>query len=158
MSEIDTDQEFIFDWDWYAYDLQGNIGHFTTAGLRSFPRSVRQDREALKQLHEYLATLVTKARVSIAAPAGVESGRSRDARARDKYLSSFVGAAEKGLFSYNTEIARGSEAKYYLVAKPENPIHIGSLPERIQTIVRRTQAPVSFVLAEYIPEKETLQW
>src|SRR5258708_4426895 len=32
--QISDDEEFTRDWDWYAVDQLGAIGHFTTAGFR----------------------------------------------------------------------------------------------------------------------------
>jgi hypothetical protein len=31
MAEIDRSEEFTRDWDWYACDEEGRIGHFTSA-------------------------------------------------------------------------------------------------------------------------------
>jgi len=62
------------------------------------------------------------------------------------------------MFSYNTEMRRGSDAKYYLVAKPDNQLRTGELPPDIGAILARTQAPVSFAIRDYITEAETLDW
>ena len=50
---IDQQEEFTRDWDWYAVDQDGHVGHFTTAGFRALPKSVRQDREAAEALSGY---------------------------------------------------------------------------------------------------------
>ena len=50
---IDKEQEFSRDWDWYALDQDERIGHFTSAGLRALPNSVKKDREATEMIARY---------------------------------------------------------------------------------------------------------
>ena len=76
--------------------------------------------------------------------------------ARDRYLRSFIQAARRGMFSYNTEMQPGPDAKYYLVAKPGKPLRMSDLPSEIGAILSKTHAPVSFAIREYITEAETL--
>jgi hypothetical protein len=66
--------------------------------------------------------------------------------------------ARKGVFSYNTEMRHGREAKYYLVAIPECPLRLDDLPPEMREVVSKTRAPLSFTTAEYIPEAATLVW
>jgi hypothetical protein len=53
MTAIDNNHEFARNWDWYAIDPDGNIGHFKTAGLRPLPESVKQDLEGTEALDEH---------------------------------------------------------------------------------------------------------
>jgi len=76
----------------------------------------------------------------------------------ERYLKDFAAMARKGVFSYNTEMRHGQEAKYYLVAKPECPLRVVDLPPEIKTMVSRIQAPLTFVNAEHISEADTLSW
>jgi hypothetical protein len=46
MTEITTVDEVTRDWDWFAVDASGAVGHFTTAGMRKLPSSVKADNEA----------------------------------------------------------------------------------------------------------------
>ena len=62
------------------------------------------------------------------------------------------------MFSYNTEMRPGRDAKYYLVARPEHPVRVSDLPPDISAMLSKTHAPLSFATAEYIPEAETLDW
>ena len=38
---IDDVEEFTRDWDWYAVDQGGYLGHFTSAGMRALPKSIK---------------------------------------------------------------------------------------------------------------------
>ncbi len=53
MIAIDEIHEFDRDWDWFVVDPEGHLGHFTTAGMRLLPESVKQDLEGLEALGEY---------------------------------------------------------------------------------------------------------
>lgn len=50
---IDAQEEFTRDWDWYAVDQDGHIGHFTSAGMRVLPKSIKQDRETTEVVARY---------------------------------------------------------------------------------------------------------
>ena len=50
---IDEQEEFTRDWDWYAVDQDGRVGHFTSAGMRVLPKSVKQDRETTELIARY---------------------------------------------------------------------------------------------------------
>ena len=159
MTKIETAEELTRDWDWYACDQEGNIGHFTTAGLRALPHSVKQDRDALERVNRYFSEEREEwTECSIRAGAETDAGGWKDGVARDRYLRSFIYAARRGMFSYNTEMRCGAGAKYYLVAKPDKPLRTSDLPPDISAILSKTHAPVSFAVREYITEAETLEW
>jgi hypothetical protein len=159
MTKIEAAEELTRDWDWYACDQEGHIGHFTTAGLRGLPRSVKEDRDALERVGRYLSEDRKKwSEYSIRAGVAADAGGWKNSVARDRYLRSFIQAARRGMFSYNTEMRRGSDAKYYLVAKPDQPLRMSDLPPDIGAILSKTQVPISFAIEEYITETETLDW
>ena len=159
MKEIDTAEEFTRDWDWYASDKEGNIGHFTSAGLRALPRSVKQDRKAAERLTQYF---FNEARdlcgYSVRSAAEADAGGWKNPDAGDRFLKSFVEMARKGAFSYNTEMVHGHEARYYLVTKPKRPLRLGDLPPEVAKMVSKIRASLSFGIVEYISEAETLRW
>lgn len=156
MTEIETDEELSLDWDWFACDENGHIGHFTTAGFRSLPSSVKNDREAVIELTKHLLERNETSKFSLSAT--IEAGRFKDKAAQERYLRSFVAAARRGLFSYDTELIRGRAAEYYLVARPDTPLTIGELPADIRTLLTKTQATVSFHNTQRITEAQTLPW
>lgn len=159
VSRIEAAEEFTRDWDWYACDREGHIGHFATAGLRGLPRSVKQDRDALERVGRYLSEERKEwSECSFRAGVEADAGSWKDTVARDRYLRSFIQAARRGMFSYNTEMRRGSDAKYYLVAKPDKPLRTSDLPPDIGAVLSKTLSPISFAVREYITEAETLDW
>jgi hypothetical protein len=159
MNEITTSEEFTRDWDWYAHDLEGNIGHFTTAGLRCLPKALKEDRAAAERvvnffLHDASETGSYNVRPGVE----TEAGGWDKPGARDRFLKSFAEMARKGTFSYNTEMIHGSRGRYYLVAIPEYPIHIADLPPEIARLVCRVRAPLLFATTDHIAEGDTLLW
>lgn len=159
MTNIDTSEEFTRDWDWYACDEKGRIGHFTTAGLRALPRAVKQDREVAERLMRYFFDEAKEVSgYSVRQAAELDAGGWEKPGARERFLASFIKMARKGLFSFNTEMLHGRAARYYAVAMPERALHLDDLPPDIRNMVSRICAPLSFGTAEYIPEAETMHW
>jgi hypothetical protein len=159
MTEINTSEELAQDWDWYACDQEGHVGHFTTAGLRTLPRAVKKDREGTEHLTQYFFNEAQdRGGYSVRPGAEADAGGWQQPGSRERFLKSFVEMARKGAFSYNTEMVHGRGAKYYLVAKPERPLRIADLPPAIREMVSRVRMPISFAATEYIPEADTLGW
>ena len=159
MTKIEATDELTRDWDWYACDQEGNIGYFTTAGLRGLPCSVKQDREALEHVGRYLSEEREEwSECSIRDGVEADAQGWKSAVARDRYLRPFIQAARRGMFSYNTEMRRGTNAGYYLVTKPHKPLRMSDLPPHISAILSRTHAPISFATRVYITEAEALDW
>ncbi len=157
MTTITLNEQLDRDWDWYASDREGMIGHFTTAGMRRLPKTIEQDRDTALRLIHYFDIEAPKS-FSYVVRAGVEvdAGGWRDESVRRRYLASFVDMASAGLFSYNTFLS--GPGKYYLVAFPEKPIHIDQLPLEIRDLAIRTQSPYPFAKTTYISEEETREW
>jgi hypothetical protein len=116
MAEIDRSEEFTRDWDWYACDEEGRIGHFTSGGLRALPRSLKQDREAAERIFRYFSEEAPEVSgCSVRAEAEEDAGGWQKPGAREWFLKSFLQMALKNVFSYNTQMLHGSNAQYYLV-------------------------------------------
>jgi hypothetical protein len=159
MVTIKDNEDFVRDWDWYAVDEEGHIGHFTTAGLRLLPVNVREDRERLESLERYFfETAPVVSGWTVRKGVEVDAGGWKDAAKRDRYLRFFVEMASKGLFSYDTELVRSVTARYFLVSAPESPLTINDLPESVKNWISRTRAPLRFREAIYISEADTTLW
>jgi hypothetical protein len=158
LTVIDAIEESDRDWDWYAFDPHGMIGHFTTAGMRPLPRTVKQDREAALQLIEYFSAKAPKTSpYLVRTEAEADSGGWANESARSRYLKDFTQMAAVGLFSYDTPTS-GSSTKYFLVAFPERPLHIADLPSDIRSLVMKVKSPYPFPKSPYISELETQDW
>jgi hypothetical protein len=157
MPRIEESEEFSRDWDWYAVDEDGKIGHFTTAGLRPLPETVRDDRDAAEKLilHFEEARAFTTYMVREAAERDAGGWGSRG---RDGFMNSFAEMSKRGLFSHNTQMAHGPEAAYYLVTTPREPLTVADVPDEIRALLLRTRAPLKFGHTDYISESETIRW
>jgi hypothetical protein len=76
---IDEQEEFTRDWDWYAVDQDGHIGHFTSAGMRVLPKSVKQDRETTEIVARYFFEQAPVADCRVSRNGWIASGRLRAA-------------------------------------------------------------------------------
>src|SRR4051812_39010755 len=78
------------DFDWFAVDESGCIGHFTTAGFKLLPKSVAASAEDLKKVTEHFKQLTpTGAGYQVSADLEKETGPFESQKKRDQYLSSF---------------------------------------------------------------------
>jgi hypothetical protein len=156
---IGNDEEFSKDWDWFAADLEDHIGHFTSAGMRRLPRSVKDNASAAELVANFFGTVAPKSSTYfIRDDVEADAGGWKTEGARDWYLKSFAEMASKGMFSYNTQLGYSPDTKYYLVATPDRPLLLVELPPEIRKIVARTRAPISFQRTNDLPEDETLDW
>lgn len=157
MPSIDQSEEFDRDWDWFALDLNGHIGHFTTAGLRQLPETVRADREAAVKLVQYFQATSQATECIVREEAESDAGGWGE-NGMERYVRSFADMSRRGLFSYDTQMFHGSSACYYLVTKPAEPLTVKAIPQEIRTLLERTRASLRFDQTVYVPEVETSKW
>ena len=156
---IDVQEEFTRDWDWYAVDQDGRIGHFTSAGLRVLPKSVKQDRETTELIARYFfeqAPVVGKWAVRPEAEADCGGWKKQGF---DRFIRDFALMASKGLFSFDTDpLFRTEKGRYYLVAVPERIVLVNELPQEIGKRLSRICVPLRFTECPYIQESTTAAW
>lgn len=162
MAEIPYDEETTRDWDWFAVDCDGHVGHFTTGAFRLPPRSVKADwarAEELIALVERLPeTCGSEVRPEFwkSEKAEGQTAVVADAESSERYFRSFATMARKGLFSYDTELKCPED--YFGVTAPKTPITVEALPESLRRQLCGTVSTVRFRDAFRIPEDETLGW
>jgi hypothetical protein len=158
MTEITTVDEVTRDWDWFAVDTSGAVGHFTTAGMRKLPSSVKADNEAALRLIEYFDQEAPKRfDYVVQVQAEIDAGALKDIRDHNWYLRSFAAMASAGLFSYDTH-TEGRMTDYFLVAYPKSPIRVDQLPSEVRDLVQRTKSTCLFSKSLHISEAETTLW
>jgi hypothetical protein len=158
MTQIEYDEEHTRDWDWYAVDLQGKLGHFATAGFRSLPIGFKNDLEGTERCIQYFFEEAT-VRCDFLVRTGLErdAGNFKTLDQRDRYPKFFAEMGRKGLFSFDTELTP-PPGKYFLVTTPQRPLFIDQLPADVRGIVARIRAPFRFEEKIYIDEVETMAW
>ena len=155
---IEDAEEFTRDWDWYAVDQDGYLGHFTTAGMRNLPKSVKEDRQATELIAQYFFEQApTTGAWSVRAEAEKDCGGWEN-QGFERYVKDFALMASKGLFSFDTDLVHGAQGRYYLVAIPAKPLRIGDIPAQIRAIVSRTAAPLRLTNSSYIAGQTTESW
>ncbi|WP_446743845.1 hypothetical protein [Silvibacterium acidisoli] len=155
---ISEQDQISTDFDWFAVDLSGYIGHFATAGFKNLPASVASSAKDLELITTYFRTSAP-----MIGPAAISSGIGQfvpglgikvDER---RYTQSFRFMAERGLFSFDIETYPQSGTVYFLVAAPTVPVHLRELPDFIQAILCRTVfANVDLASCLQIAYKNTL--
>jgi hypothetical protein len=97
MSEVPYDEEVTRDWDWFAVDEDGNVGHFATGTFRRLPPSARADSEGLEELISYFDS-VPRVENYVIRPEFEKSQSFKNQEERSRYLESFAAMASRGLY------------------------------------------------------------
>jgi len=126
------------EFDWFATDGAGHVGHFATAGFGPIPAIVLERLEELRKLDERILQQVPV----IGEASGHLPGRVDD----------WLEMARRGLFSYDWQHWDGP---YRRAATPSRPITITDLPAALSDAVRIVAWPdVRFAeLTDLRPEK-----
>ncbi|MBC6696708.1 hypothetical protein [Hymenobacter sp. BT190] len=119
------------DIDYFATDEAGHILHVASGG-GVLPGSVAADEAALLELHQYFLTLPEPTAGGVQATTDAANGGHTGAA---RY-------ARRGLFSFaKTNLHDHHDPRYYLVARPLQPLTVAELPPPLATLLRRTQLP-----------------
>ncbi len=159
MSErITAEYEFTIDWNWFAVDQSGRVGHFTSAGMRQLPSSVRENKADAESLQQHFFERAPEVGSwNLRKEAEVDCGGWKR-QGLERYVRDFALMARKGLYSYDTSPLRAGDGRYFLVALPERHILITDLPLEVRQIVSRTQADLNFTDCPYIDSATTYSW
>jgi hypothetical protein len=135
--EIGEQEQQDRDFDWFCIDEAGNIGHFTTAGFKRLPASVAKSAEDLDLVTKYF-----RDQLPVCGGHQVDDGLVTEIpdpmKRGERYLRSFVGMADKGIYSFDIEPYLKTDISYFRVASPLVPTRFRDLPARVQEIVGRT--------------------
>lgn len=152
ISELD---EEVIDYDWFAVDKEGRIGHFTTGGMGTLPRSVAASGDDLQFIADFFRNPLLPSTEARLAPKAVEPTNkvnwrkgwtsSMDAeQAAAHCFQDFMQMASRGLYSFDHSYALDCTHPrtrpcplYYRIAIPSNPLHVTDLPMNVQTILSR---------------------
>jgi hypothetical protein len=133
------------DFDWFAIDQEGFIGHFAIGGHGALPASVAKSREELERITKFFLEELSANTTAI-----VDRGvlllvhLQPTAKAETRYLHGFVEAAERGLYSYDAYMDETRPTGYFRVAVPANPLNITKIPIEIATILQQTKLPFRY--------------
>jgi hypothetical protein len=144
------------DLDWWAMDMNGYIGHFTTAGMAPFPRQLKISSHHLLWDYFFEIALVRGSAYESSEWEKI-SGEVVKANfliksvdiARKLLLSSYKFMGERGMFSYAGDMPNGRN-NYFRLIVPSSPLTIKMLPQDIKNIVQEITFPVSFSQARII--------
>ena len=142
ISEID---EEVADYDWFAVDKEGRVGHFTTGGVGTLPRTVAASSDDLHVITEFFRNTLPSSTEARLAPNAQAAANSMDSEAAvGRRFQDFVQMASRGLYSFDHAYALDCPNHrtrpcplYYRIAIPSNPLHVIDLPMKVQTILNR---------------------
>ena len=154
----DMDEE-VNDYDWFAVDKEGNIGHFATGGVGTMPRSVAISSSDLTYVTDFFRrTLPSSTQAHLASKAREASEQMDSDALVERRFRDFIMMAGRGIYSFDHSYALGRPNQrirpcplYYRIAIPASPIHLSDLPDAIQAILVRTaMADVDFSRGEEV--------
>ena len=106
------------EFDWFAVDADGHVGHFATAGFGPVPAVVLTRLAELRELDERVLRLP-----AIGAATGHLSG----------IIDDWLEMARRGLFAYDWKHWNGP---YRRAATPSRPIALADLPPDVRELVQ----------------------
>jgi hypothetical protein len=107
------------EFDWFAVDGDGHIGHFATAGYGPVPAAVLTRMEDVQGLQERVLQLPI-------------IGRAKRRPWASGDIENWLQLAKRGLFSYDFKSHSGP---YRLVATPAQPLRVTELPEALSALI-----------------------
>jgi len=127
-----------YEFDWFAIDAEGLVGHFATAGEGSVPKIVLEHIAEAESLAEELLRLPVIGKATGHLPGNI---------------TDWLEMASRGLYSFDWQHSNGA---YRLAATPSSELQIVVLPESLQEVLSRVRfANVRFrELPEVWPERE----
>jgi hypothetical protein len=131
------------DLDWYAIDIDGQVGQFSTAGFGPVPSAVFRSYLAYIDAIEHVKSLPIRCKYTLLRKYPI--------------TASWELAAQRGLFGYDWDSSRAgwydSNLPYELVTLPLRPLMVDELPSEVADWVSQIRFPVSFGGALY-PQRE----
>jgi hypothetical protein len=106
------------EFDWFAVDADGHVGHFSTAGYGPIPKSVLRHYGQIKKLNEHLLALPVNGEAQGHLPGTIDD---------------WLEMARRGLFSYDWQHWKGP---YRRAATPSSPLTVDHLPTALQAAVK----------------------
>ena len=121
--EIIKNGAYIQELDWFATDINGNIGVFSAVMNAQIPESVKASYDNYIRLNRWIESL------PLFTSAILTTSEAGD-------FSSWILYAEKGLFAFDfQDIHRLKPKKQYdLIARPVNPLNINNLVISVDTL------------------------
>ena len=140
--EIPAIDQETSDYDWFAIDSKGNIGHFASGG-GILPHSVAASAEDFESLTDYFKLLKAEGNTYSLAPFFEFPKDIKTDAQREYFLSSYVRYSARGLYSFDrNQLDRKGKADafgYGLITVPANPSSVNQLPITIQNILIKTR-------------------
>jgi hypothetical protein len=152
ISEVDQE---VYDYDWFAVDKEGHVGHFATGGNGAMPRVVAASREDLQFVADYFNAQAPSTKATLA-PRARKAAEDADWRtgwtgppidteaAAAHCFEDFIRMASRGLYSFDHSYAldhRAIRARpcplYYRIAIPIKPLHAADLPVEVRMVLNR---------------------
>ena len=110
------------EFDWFAVDRDGHVALFATAGYGPIPQAVLESVDEQRQVETYLSSIP-------ATTQAIHIGGEGD-------LEDWFAVARRGLYAYDWQHWNGP---YGMIASPETPLHISSVPGHLQVIIGKTR-------------------
>jgi hypothetical protein len=116
------------EFDWIATDDFGYIGYFSTAGVAPVPDTCLSNGIRYDGLFENVTALPVVSQVTVI-----------DESVRD--IADWIAVAKRGLYAYDWS---RRISRYCIVAYPDQPANVGSLPEELRTLAIAVKFPDGF--------------
>jgi hypothetical protein len=150
---FDEDEQWTKDLSWFAVDIAGKIGHFTTGGEKLLPPKVAKNKQLWEKINEYFNSLSSLEEENYLVCSDLSHHR-KDCPITDLYgyIKPSAKMTEKGLYSYDSPPLLW-ERPYIRVTIPKKELTLEDLPEEIKHFMEGLRLyEISFAETSLIPE------
>ena len=123
-----------YDYDWFALDRDGFVGHFASGGSSLMPESLLKSDEVYGMVLHFIRSLPILGKASVVTRRKIR-------------LQTFESMAEKGLYSFNCGVTRFSLLqRYEVIARPTIPLTVHSIKAQdiVSALMQTTMTKVRF--------------
>lgn len=137
---LTSDAQIGIDIDWFASDLAGCVGYFTTGGHGPVPVNVAGANRDRITVFRYFRTASPQCQ-SIRV---FDVSRKRLTRGADGFFESYEIMSNLGLYGYQFGCDLSESGSYNLLTQPTHPIVLSDLPNDISSMLKSFALPVIF--------------
>lgn len=135
MTAFTKDEQWDYNYDLFAVDMNGKIGHFSHVGFRLLPPSIAKSKEKWEHLFNYFSNLQIRESTYQICPDLRRHLNNNFLGNLDQYLKPSIEMSLRGLYSYDSYDDSRKNRPYFRVTIPKNELNMDHLPGDIKDIL-----------------------
>ncbi len=132
------------DIDWFAIDINGFVGHFSSQGS-CIPENLPDSIEEVNAISQFMFELPFECEEIIPNPRIEDYVQFESRIGRKTYFEEFDEVVMRRLFAFDkTEPIDSDDHRFHLAASPGNPMVVDELPNKISEALKKMKFDMDF--------------